>query len=119
MTKTELITAIAQATGQKRTVAEQVLNAGLQQMCEALKRGKKVQVLPFGIFSIGERSARPGRNPRTGEAIQIPARRAVKFRASAGLRTAVLDGGQTPVTRQAPKEEPAPTKARKTKQTKA
>ena len=119
MTKTELITAIAQATGQKRTVTEQVLNAGLQQMSEALRRGEKVQILPFGVFSIAERSARQGRNPRTGEAIQIPARRAVKFRASAGLQKAVLDGDQAPVTRQAPKEEPAPTKARKTQQPKA
>ena len=118
MTKTELITAIAQATGQKRTVAEQVLNAGLQQMGEALRWGEKVQALPFGIFSIGERSARPGRNPRTGEFIQIPAMRGVKFRASAVLQQS-LEGQPAPVTHQSAKDDPAPAKPRKTKQTRA
>jgi DNA-binding protein HU-beta len=118
MTKTELITAIAQATGQKRTVAEQVLNAGLQQMSEALRRGEKVQVLPFGIFSIGQRSARPGRNPRTGEFIQIPAKRGVKFRASAILQQS-LDGQPVPASQQPVEEYPASPTPRKTKQSKA
>jgi hypothetical protein len=71
--------------------------------------GGKVQVLPFGIFTVAEKSARQGRNPRTGEEITIPARKAVKLRASSGLAKAVANGEGEPVAREPVKAE-APAK---------
>ena len=123
MTKTELIAAIATSTEQPKTVVERILNAGLEKMKDALQRGEKVQVLPFGIFSVVEISARFGRNPRTGAEIQIPARRGVKFRASSGLKKLVspMDGNQAPADKKVEGEAAAARapKSSKAKQAKA
>jgi DNA-binding protein HU-beta len=108
MTKSELVSAVAASTKQTKGVVEALLSATLEAMSGALERGEKVQILPFGIFSIAERSARQGRNPRTGEEITIAARKAIKFRASSGLAKAVANGGG-PVAEEPPKAE-APAK---------
>ena len=109
MTKSELVSAVAKSTQSTRGVVEVILGATWEQMSGALQRGEKVQILPFGIFSIAERSARQGRNPRTGEEITIPARKAVKLRASSGLAKAVANGEGEPVAREPVKAE-APAK---------
>ena len=109
MTKNELVSAVAKSTQSTRGVVEVILGAAWEQMSGALQRGEKVQILPFGIFTVAEKSARQGRNPRTGEEITIPARKAVKFRASSGLAKAVANGEGEPVAREPVKAE-APAK---------
>lgn len=65
--------------------AKSVLEATLESVKEALQGGDSVQLIGFGTFSVSERAARTGKNPRTGEKIQIAAKKIAKFKAGAGL----------------------------------
>jgi DNA-binding protein HU-beta len=87
--KAELIDAVASATEFSKSEATTAVDAVFDAITAALKRGDSVTLVGFGTFSISERSARTGRNPRTGEAIRIDASRAPKFKAGKGLRDAV------------------------------
>ena len=89
MNKTELIAAVAEKTGMTKKDAERVVNATVEAITESLVKGDKVQVSGFGIFEVKAREARVGRNPRTKEAIQIPATRLPAFKASKALKDAV------------------------------
>ena len=90
MNKTELIDAIAKkVSGSSKGTLNDVINAFTETAQGALKRGESVALIGFGTFSTGKRAARVGRNPRTGEAIKIPARKTVKFSAGTGLKKAV------------------------------
>ena len=89
MNKTELIAAVAAKTGLTKKDAERVINATVESITESLVKGDKVQVSGFGIFEVKAREARVGRNPRTKEAIQIPATRLPAFKASKALKDAV------------------------------
>ena len=89
MNKTELIAAIAEKTGLSKKDTERVVNATLETVSETLKKGDKVSLSGFGIFEVKAREARVGRNPRTKEAIQIPATRLPAFKASKTLKDAV------------------------------
>ena len=73
MNKTELIAAAAEKTGMTKKDTEKVINAALDAITAALVKGDKVQVSGFGIFEVKEREARTGRNPRTGEPMEIAA----------------------------------------------
>lgn len=73
MTKAELIAGMASESGLTKTDAEKALNAFLSQVEQALKQGEKVQLVGFGSFEVKERAERIGRNPKTKEAIVIPA----------------------------------------------
>ena len=84
MHKTDLVNAIA-ATGISKADSKQALDASLDAIAEALKQGDKVALLGFGTFSVNERPARTGINPRTKEQIEIPARKVVKFKPAADL----------------------------------
>ena len=84
MNKTDLVNAIA-ATGISKADSKQALDAALDAIAEALKQGDKVALLGFGTFSVNERPARTGINPRTKEQIEIPARKVVKFKPAADL----------------------------------
>ena len=75
MNKTELIAAVAEKTGLTKKDSERVINATVETIVDGLKKGDKVQLSGFGIFEVKAREARVGRNPRTKEAIQIPATR--------------------------------------------
>ena len=86
MNKTELIAATAQSAGVSKKDAERVLNAALDHITATLVSGGKVQLSGFGAFEAKEREARVGRNPRTKEAIEIPATRVPVFKASKALR---------------------------------
>jgi DNA-binding protein HU-beta len=90
MNKAELVDAIAKKVSgvSKKSVGEMV-DAFTDTVQGALKKGESVALIGFGTFSTGKRAARAGRNPRTGEAIKIPARRTAKFSAGAGLKKAV------------------------------
>ena len=81
MNKAELIAAIAAKTGDTKKAAEASVNAFVDTVTEALKEGDKVQLVGFGTFETRERAAREGRNPRTKEAITIPASTVPVFKA--------------------------------------
>lgn len=89
MTKSELIDAIADKAGLSKADATKALAATLESVTDALKAGKKVALIGFGTFSVSARAARTGKNPKTGEAIAIPASKAAKFKAGQKLKDAV------------------------------
>jgi len=77
--KKELIEKMADKAGLTKTDAEKALKAFEDSVVDALKSGDKVTIVGFGTFSVSERKARKGRNPQTGEEINIPAKKAPKF----------------------------------------
>ena len=89
MNKTELIAVAAERAGLTKKDVERVLNAALDTITATLAEGGKVQISGFGIFEAKDREARVGRNPRTKEAIEIPATRTPVFKASAALKNTV------------------------------
>ena len=91
MNKTELAAVVAQKTGLTKKDAERVVNATVETLVESMKKGEKVQISGFGIFEVKTREARVGRNPRTRQAIQIPASRQPVFKASKTLKDSVAE----------------------------
>lgn len=89
MTKTEWIAAVAEQTGTAKKDVEKILNASLDAVTAALVKGDKVQLNGFGIFELKEREARTGRNPRTGEPMEIAASKVPSFKASKTMKDAV------------------------------
>ena len=89
MNKTELVAAVAEKAGMTKKDAERVVNATIDTIVQNLANGEKVQISGFGNFEIKAREARVGRNPRTKEAIQIPATRLPVFKASKALKDSV------------------------------
>jgi nucleoid DNA-binding protein len=89
MNKEQLVERVAQQTGLSKKDANAALDAALDAIATALRRGEKVTLVGFGTFQVRERKAREGRNPQTGERIRIPARRVPAFTAGKELRTAV------------------------------
>jgi len=90
MTKADLVAAMAKASGGSKVSAERALNAFLEDVSDALKKGRKVTIGGFGTFLVSKRAGRNGRNPRTGKTIQIPACRVPRFKPSRSLKNAVL-----------------------------
>ncbi|PWB11856.1 HU family DNA-binding protein, partial [Paramuribaculum intestinale] len=82
---TELINAVAEKANLSKAQAKAALDATLNTISEALLKEDKVALIGFGTFSVAEKPARTGINPRTKEKIEIPARKAVKFKAGADL----------------------------------
>ena len=89
MTKAEFVAKIAEKTGSTKVDADKGVQAFLETVTEALKAGDKVTFIGFGTFEVTEREAREGRNPQTGETMQIKASKAPKFKAGKGLKDAV------------------------------
>ena len=89
MTKAELVVNVAEKAGLERKKAEKAVNAFIETVKQALVEGDKVQIIGFGTFENRERSARTGRNPRTGEAIEIAASKLPSFKAGKALKEAV------------------------------
>ena len=85
MNKTDLLNAIAAGAGLTKADAAKAVKATTAAIAEAVKAGDKVALVGFGTFAPAERPARTGKNPRTGEAIEIPAKKVVKFKAGADL----------------------------------
>ncbi len=86
MTKADLIDAVVKRTELPRQRAEEIVNGLLDDIIGALKNGDKVNISGFGTFSVSQRKARTGRNPKTGETIQIASSRAAKFKAGKTLK---------------------------------
>jgi DNA-binding protein HU-beta len=89
MNKAELIEAVASAADIEKSTASRAVQAVLDNVSASLKRGDPVVLVGFGTFTVRERSARLGRNPKTGEEIKIPAGKAPVFKAGKALKDAV------------------------------
>ena len=89
MTKAELINLIAEKGDYSKKDAEKALTTVIDSVSEALADGDKVALVGFGTFEVKTRAARTGKNPRTGEAIEIPAAKVPSFKAGAALKNAV------------------------------
>ena len=89
MNKAELIATMAETSGVSKKDTEQVLNAFIATVQKTLKQDGKVQIPGFGSFEVRERAARSGRNPLTGEAIEIAAAKVPAFKAGKGLKDAI------------------------------
>lgn len=85
MNKAELVAAIAAEAQMPKAQAQKALDATINAIAGALKKGENVQMIGFGTFAVVEKAARKGINPATKQVIEIPAKRAVKFKAGAGL----------------------------------
>ncbi len=89
MNKQELIDAIAESADLSKASAGRALDATLESIRSALKKGDTISLVGFGTFCTGKREARTGRNPRTGDAIDIKAAKVPKFRAGKALKDAI------------------------------
>lgn len=89
MNKADLAGEIARKTKLSKAKAWETLNAAIDTIRGALKKGQKVSLVGFGSFSVKNRKARTGRNPKTGETIQIKARRVPAFSAGAELKNSL------------------------------
>ena len=85
MNKSELISAIAEKSGLSKVDSKKALDATLETISEEVKSGCKEVLVGFGTFSVSERSARKGINPRTKQPINIPAKKTAKFKAGSEL----------------------------------
>ncbi|MEZ2354907.1 HU family DNA-binding protein [Caballeronia sp. RCC_10] len=89
MNKQELIDAVASQAGTSKSAAEETINAVLDTISKEVAGGSAVQLIGFGTFGSGERAARTGRNPKTGETLQIAAAKTVKFTAGKAFKDAI------------------------------
>lgn len=89
MNRKELISSVSSLSDMSKKDTSIVIEAVLETIHEALKNGEKVEILGFGSFSVAERSARKGRNPQTGEEIEIKASKSPTFKAGKALKDAV------------------------------
>lgn len=88
MNKQDLINAVAKETGATKVEAASHINSLIDVITDSLSKGDEVQIMGFGTFSVSDRAARTGRNPKTGETLQIAASKAPKFTAGANLKKA-------------------------------
>ena len=89
MTKAELVAKVAKDAKITKAAAGKSLNAVVDGITKALKKGDRVSLVGFGTFSVSKRKARTGRNPQTGKSIKIAARKVAKFKAGSELKKAV------------------------------
>ena len=89
MNKNDLVSAVAGKAGLSKADAAKAVDGVFESVSGALSSGDEVRIVGFGTFSVANRKATTGRNPRTGEAINIPASKQPKFKAGKGLKAAV------------------------------
>jgi DNA-binding protein HU-beta len=89
MNKNDIADAVAEATDNSKADAAKAVDCVFETISAALKSGDSVQLIGFGSFSVADRAAREGRNPRTGETLQIAASKQPKFKAGKALKDAV------------------------------
>jgi DNA-binding protein HU-beta len=88
MNKADLVAEVAKVTGSKK-MAENAVSCVMDTITKALKKGQALTLVGFGTFSVSKRKARVGRNPQTGKAIKIPAKKVPKFTAGKAFKNAV------------------------------
>lgn len=89
MNKADLISSISEKTGLTKTKSNEVIDAFLSSVTESLSSGEKVTLVGFGTFTTSQRDARKGRNPKTGEVIDIPSKTVARFKAGSDLTKSV------------------------------
>ncbi|GAK44574.1 histone family DNA-binding protein [Tepidicaulis marinus] len=89
MNKNDLIAVVADNTGLSKADATKAVDCVFDSITDVLTKGDEVRLVGFGTFSVSKRAASEGRNPRTGEKIQIPASKQPKFKAGKGLKDSV------------------------------
>ena len=89
MNKNDLVAVVADKTGLSKADSAKAVDSVFDSITDTLKGGTEVRLVGFGTFSVANRRASQGRNPRTGEPIQIPASKQPKFKAGKGLKDAV------------------------------
>ena len=89
MNKNDLVAAVSSSSGLSKADSAKAVDGVFDSITSALQSGADVRLVGFGTFSVSDRKATTGRNPRTGEAIQIPASKQPKFKAGKGLKSAV------------------------------
>lgn len=89
MNKNDLVAAVSGAAGLSKADAARAVECVFDSITDSLRSGNEVRLVGFGTFSVANRKASEGRNPRTGEKIQIPASRQPKFKAGKALKDAV------------------------------
>jgi len=89
MNKNAIVDAVNQVLGGTKVQAEQAVEVVINSIINSLKKGEEVSIAGLGIFSVKMRAAREARNPRTGEAVKVPAMKVPKFRAAKALKDAV------------------------------
>ena len=89
MNKNDLVSTVAGKTGLSKSDAGKAVDAVFDAVTDSLKKGDEVRLVGFGTFTVSERAATEGRNPRTGEKITIPASKQPKFKAGKGLKDSV------------------------------
>lgn len=89
MNKTELAAKVAEKTGATKKASEEVITAAIEALVEALTAGEKVQLAGFGGFEVKEVAAHKGKNPQTGEEIEIAASKKISFKAGKAVKDAV------------------------------
>ena len=89
MNKNDLVSAVSNSAGMSMADANRAVDSVFDNISGSLKSGNEVRLVGFGTFSVADRKATTGRNPRTGETIQIAARRQAKFKAGKALKEAV------------------------------
>ena len=85
MNRTELVNALAEKTGMTKVAAKEAMNTCFDIIQEQLRKGEKVTLIGFGTFSVVKREARTAKNPRTGKAVKVPAKKVAKFKPGTGL----------------------------------
>ena len=89
MNKEDLVKLVSEKTGITKKAAEQAQKVVIEGICSTLEKGGSISLVGFGSFKVVDRAAREGRNPSTGEKMQIPASKAVKFTPSKSLKERV------------------------------
>ena len=93
MTKADLIEGLSNKLGMNKNEAEKAVNIMLDDIINALKAGERVNISGFGTFAVSSREARTGRNPKTGESIEISASRSAKFKPGKQLKDSLNEMG--------------------------
>lgn len=95
LTRMDLSEAVFREVGLSRNESAQLVETVLEEMSDALVRGEQVKISSFGTFSVRDKSARIGRNPKTGEEVPINPRRVLTFRPSHLMKDRVADGNKS------------------------
>jgi integration host factor subunit beta len=105
-TKKELVSRIADRTGQTKVVVKEIVQEFLDEIIDELSKGHRLEFREFGVFEVKERAARRAQNPRTLEKVHVPAKRVVKFKVGRLMRERVCDEPAPPP--EEPKSAPKP-----------
>lgn len=102
MTKADLVEEVAKVTELTRKDSEVIVDTLFESVIKALRTGDKLEVRGFGSFRVRQRNARVGRNPKTGEKVEVPAKRVPYFKPSKELKDLINDSANAPAAAAAP-----------------